>query len=88
MTIGESQPPAHAVRVNCDWGTGTRVRIPQPVHGKDPERKIASFCIPFSSSVVSTFVSDVERSSLSSAARVRERNRNTYRNIILFNYYD
>ena len=48
MTIGESQPSAHAVGVNCDWGTGTRVRIPQPVHGKDPERKNAGFFIPFS----------------------------------------
>merc|ERR1712183_1047118 len=37
MTIGRSQPPTHAVCVDCDRRTGTRVRIPQPIHGKDPE---------------------------------------------------
>merc|ERR1712032_789697 len=37
MTISGSQASAHAVCVNSDRRTGTRIGISKPVHGKDPE---------------------------------------------------
>merc|ERR1712032_66911 len=51
MTISGSQASAHAVSVNSDRRTGTRIGISKPVHGKDPEGIGVCACLSCGDSV-------------------------------------